>query len=159
MRAPPQLLRFTPPHKSPPLETPKFSRNSPKTWDDRFLGTPSLASNRVHIAILQCEIRWQIRSKVSHNFFWRTGKQHEIRLTGILTKLQLWICLRAPCLMLTSGQWCSATSRFFLTISIFEVSETGPNTVSASTVSPTELSEFVGPHRALGRELSELLSA
>ena len=32
----------------------------------------------------------------------------------------------------------------------------GPNTVSQSTVSNTELSEFfVGPHRVLGRELSE----
>ena len=34
-----------------------------------------------------------------------------------------------------------------------------PNTVSASTVSNTELSEFLGPHRVLGRELSEFLSA
>ena len=35
----------------------------------------------------------------------------------------------------------------------------GPNTVSESTVSNTELGEFFGPHRALGRELSEFLSA
>ena len=35
----------------------------------------------------------------------------------------------------------------------------GPNTVSESTVSNTELSEFFGPHRVPGRELSELLSA
>ena len=38
-------------------------------------------------------------------------------------------------------------------------SETGPNTISESTVSNFELSEFFGPHRALGRELSEFLSA
>ena len=35
----------------------------------------------------------------------------------------------------------------------------GPNTVSESTVSNTELSEFFGPHRAPGRELSEFPSA
>ena len=35
----------------------------------------------------------------------------------------------------------------------------GPNTVSESTVSNTELSEIFGPHRVPGRELSELLSA
>ena len=35
----------------------------------------------------------------------------------------------------------------------------GPNTVSGSTVSNTELSEFLGPHRVPGGELSELLSA
>ena len=35
----------------------------------------------------------------------------------------------------------------------------GPNTVSEITVSNTELSEFFGPHRGPGRELSELLSA
>ena len=35
----------------------------------------------------------------------------------------------------------------------------GPNTVSESTASNTELSEFFGPHRAPGRELSEFLSA
>ena len=35
----------------------------------------------------------------------------------------------------------------------------GPNTVSVSTVSSTELSEFSGPRRVPGRELSELLSA
>ena len=35
----------------------------------------------------------------------------------------------------------------------------GPNTVSESTVSNTELSEFFYPHRVPGRELSELLSA
>ena len=35
----------------------------------------------------------------------------------------------------------------------------GPNTVSESTVSNTELSEFLGPHRVPGRELSEFLSA
>ena len=35
----------------------------------------------------------------------------------------------------------------------------GPNTVSESTVSNTELSEFFGPHRVPGRELSEFLSA
>ena len=35
----------------------------------------------------------------------------------------------------------------------------GPNTVSESTVSNTKLSEFFGPHRVLGRELSEFLSA
>ena len=34
----------------------------------------------------------------------------------------------------------------------------GPNTVSESTVSNTELSEFFCPHRVPGRELSELLS-
>ena len=32
-----------------------------------------------------------------------------------------------------------------------------PNTVSESTVSNTELSEFSGPHRVLGRKLSEFL--
>ena len=31
----------------------------------------------------------------------------------------------------------------------------GPNTVSESTVSSTELSEFFGPHRVTGSELSE----
>ena len=31
----------------------------------------------------------------------------------------------------------------------------GPNTVSESTVSNTDLSELFGPHRVLGRELSE----
>ena len=35
----------------------------------------------------------------------------------------------------------------------------GPNTVSESTVSNTELSEFLCPHRVPGRELSEFLSA
>ena len=35
----------------------------------------------------------------------------------------------------------------------------GPNAVSESTVSNTELSEFFGPHRVPGRELSEFLSA
>ena len=35
----------------------------------------------------------------------------------------------------------------------------GPNTVSESTVSNTELSEFFGPHRVPWRELSEFLSA
>ena len=35
----------------------------------------------------------------------------------------------------------------------------GPNTVSESTVSNTELSEFFGPHRVPGRELGEFLSA
>ena len=35
----------------------------------------------------------------------------------------------------------------------------GPNTVSESRVSNTELSEFCGPHRVPGRELSEFLSA
>ena len=35
----------------------------------------------------------------------------------------------------------------------------GPNTVSGSTVSNTELSEFFDPHRVPGRELSEFLSA
>ena len=35
----------------------------------------------------------------------------------------------------------------------------GPNTVSESTVSNPELSEFFGPHRVPGRELSEFLSA
>ena len=35
----------------------------------------------------------------------------------------------------------------------------GPNTVSESTVQNTELSEFFGPHRVPGRELSEFLSA
>ena len=35
----------------------------------------------------------------------------------------------------------------------------GPNTVSESTVSNTELSEFFCPHRVPGRELSEILSA
>ena len=35
----------------------------------------------------------------------------------------------------------------------------GPNTVSESTVSNTELSEFFCPHRAPGRGLSEFLSA
>ena len=35
----------------------------------------------------------------------------------------------------------------------------GPNTVSESTVSNTELSEFFCPHRVPGRELSEFLSA
>ena len=36
----------------------------------------------------------------------------------------------------------------------------GPNTVSESTVSNTnDLMKFVGPHRVLGRELSEFLSA
>ena len=34
----------------------------------------------------------------------------------------------------------------------------GPNTVSESTVSNTELSEVFGPHRVLGRDLSEFLS-
>ena len=33
----------------------------------------------------------------------------------------------------------------------------GPNTVSESTVSNKELSEFFGPHRVPGRELSEFL--
>ena len=35
----------------------------------------------------------------------------------------------------------------------------GPKTVSESTVSNTEHSEFFGPHRVPGRELSEFLSA
>ena len=35
----------------------------------------------------------------------------------------------------------------------------GPNTVSESTVSNTELSEFFGPHRAPRRKLSEFRSA
>ena len=35
----------------------------------------------------------------------------------------------------------------------------GPNTVSESTVSNTELSKFFGPHQVPGRELSEFLSA
>ena len=35
----------------------------------------------------------------------------------------------------------------------------GPNTVSESTVSNTELSEFFGSQQVLGRELSEFLSA
>ena len=35
----------------------------------------------------------------------------------------------------------------------------GPNTVSESTASNTELSEFLGPHQVLERELSEFLSA
>ena len=35
----------------------------------------------------------------------------------------------------------------------------GPNTVSGSTVSNTELSEFFGPHRDPGGKLSEFLSA
>ena len=35
----------------------------------------------------------------------------------------------------------------------------GPNTVSESMASKTELSEFFGPHRVPGRELSEFLSA
>ena len=35
----------------------------------------------------------------------------------------------------------------------------GPNTVSESTVSNTELSEIFGPHRVPGRELSELARA
>ena len=35
----------------------------------------------------------------------------------------------------------------------------GPNTVSESTVSDTKLSEFVCPHRVLGRELSGFRSA
>ena len=35
----------------------------------------------------------------------------------------------------------------------------GPNTVSGSMGSNTELSEFFGPHRVPGRELSEFLSA
>ena len=35
----------------------------------------------------------------------------------------------------------------------------GPNTVSESTVSTTELSELFGPQRVPGRELSEFLSA
>ena len=35
----------------------------------------------------------------------------------------------------------------------------GPNAVSESTVSNTELSEFFGPHWVPGRELGELLSA
>ena len=34
---------------------------------------------------------------------------------------------------------------------------TGPNTVSESTVSDTELSESFGPHRVPGREVSEFL--
>ena len=39
------------------------------------------------------------------------------------------------------------------------VSETGRIKVSESTVSNTELSEFFGPHRLPGSELSEFLSA
>ena len=35
----------------------------------------------------------------------------------------------------------------------------GLTTVSESTASNTELSEFLGPHRVPGRELSEFLSA
>ena len=35
----------------------------------------------------------------------------------------------------------------------------GSNMVLESTVSNTELSEFFGPHRILGKELSEFLSA
>ena len=35
----------------------------------------------------------------------------------------------------------------------------GPNTVSGSTVSNTEITEFFCPHRVPGRELSEFLSA
>ena len=35
----------------------------------------------------------------------------------------------------------------------------GPNTVSESTASNTELSELFGPHRVPERELSEILSA
>ena len=35
----------------------------------------------------------------------------------------------------------------------------GPNTVSESMVSNTELSELLGPHRVPGRQLSEFLSA
>ena len=35
----------------------------------------------------------------------------------------------------------------------------GPNTVSESTISNTELGEFFGPHRIPGRELSEFLAA
>ena len=35
----------------------------------------------------------------------------------------------------------------------------GPNTVSESTASNTELSEFLGPLRVPGREFSEFLSA
>ena len=35
----------------------------------------------------------------------------------------------------------------------------GPNTLSESTVSNTELSEFFGPQQVPGRELSEFLSA
>ena len=38
-------------------------------------------------------------------------------------------------------------------------SERGPNTVLESTVSNTKLSEFFGPRRVPGRELSEFLSA
>ena len=39
------------------------------------------------------------------------------------------------------------------------VSRNGPNTVSESTVSNTELSELCGPHPVPGRELTEFLSA
>ena len=35
----------------------------------------------------------------------------------------------------------------------------GPNTVSESTVSNAELSEFLGPHQVAGKERSEFLSA
>ena len=44
-------------------------------------------------------------------------------------------------------------------ISSLDVLANGPNTISESTVSNTELSELFGPHWALGRELSEFPSA
>ena len=67
---------------------------------------------------------------------------------------------KSPCFCGLNGL--SEFSPIFVKTSCFRQGtkiRNGPNTVSESTVSNTELSEFFGPHRVPGRELSEFLSA
>ena len=67
---------------------------------------------------------------------------------------------RYPMAPAPNGLWCTTpTSSPQLGFGMQQLIGNGPNTVSESTVSNTELSELFCPHRVPGRELSEFLSA
>ena len=78
------------------------------------------------------------------------GEIHEL---FVLALSLVWFAGATP-------DWRTVVAIFWLIFGNFlPIFGNGPNTVSKSTVSNTELSEFFCPHRVLGRDLSEFLSA